>query len=101
MRRGDLRRFVRSIANLFVMIGTEPNTEWLGHCLTLDAKGFAQTGSDERGRPLTSPFVTSRPGLFAVGGVRSGGAQIGASSSTRPKPHGPCGPRRIEHVTSV
>ena len=69
----------RSIANLFVMIGAEPNTEWLRGCLALDAKGFIRTGSDEEGRALSSPFVTSKPGIFAVGDVRSGSVKRVAS----------------------
>jgi len=69
----------RAITNLFVMIGAEPNTEWLGGCLALDAKGFIRTGSDEEGRALSSPFVTSRPGIFAVGDVRSGSVKRVAS----------------------
>jgi thioredoxin reductase (NADPH) len=69
----------RAIANVFVMIGAEPNTEWLGGCLALDARGFIRTGSDEEGRALSSPFVTSRPGIFAVGDVRSGSVKRVAS----------------------
>jgi thioredoxin reductase (NADPH) len=69
----------RAIANLFVMIGAEPNTEWLGGCLALDARGFVRTGKDEEGRALSSPFVTSRPGIFAVGDVRSGSVKRVAS----------------------
>ena len=67
------------VGNLFVMIGAEPNTEWLGNCLTLDPKGFVRTGSDDAGRALSSPFVTSRPGIFAVGDVRSGSVKRVAS----------------------
>jgi thioredoxin reductase (NADPH) len=70
----------RPVANLFVMIGAEPNTEWLGGCLALDAKGFIRTGRDEEGRALSSPFVTSRPGIFAVGDVRSGSVKRVASA---------------------
>ena len=69
----------RAVANLFVMIGAEPNTEWLGGCLALDARGFVRTGRDEEGRALSSPFVTSRPGIFAVGDVRSGSVKRVAS----------------------
>jgi thioredoxin reductase (NADPH) len=69
----------RTISNLFVMIGAEPNTEWLGGCLALDARGFIRTGSDAEGRALSSPFVTSRPGIFAVGDVRSGSVKRVAS----------------------
>jgi thioredoxin reductase (NADPH) len=69
----------RAIANLFVMIGAEPNTEWLGGCLVLDARGFVRTGCDEEGRVLSSLFVTSRQGIFAVGDVRSGSVKRVAS----------------------
>jgi thioredoxin reductase (NADPH) len=69
----------RAISNLFVMIGADPNTEWLGGCLALDARGFIRTGSDAEGRALSSPFVTSRPGIFAVGDVRSGSVKRVAS----------------------
>jgi len=68
-----------AIANLFVMIGAQPNTEWLGGCLALAARGFVRTGSDMEGRALSSPFVTSRPGIFAVGDVRSGSVKRVAS----------------------
>ena len=70
-RRSGLSE-TRAIANLFLMIGAEPNTEWLGGCLTLDAKGFVQTGRDDEGNALSSPFATTRAGVFAVGDVRSG-----------------------------
>lgn len=69
----------RAISNLFVMIGAEPNTEWLAGCLGLDPRGFIRTGSDAEGRVLSSPFVTNRPGIFAVGDVRSGSVKRVAS----------------------
>ena len=69
----------QAISNLFVMIGAEPNTEWLGGCLALDMRGFIRTGSDAEGRALSSPFVTNRPGIFAVGDVRSGSVKRVAS----------------------
>jgi thioredoxin reductase (NADPH) len=70
---------IKSIANLFLMIGAEPNTEWLAGCLALDPKGFVITGRDEEGRPLTSPYATTRPGIFAVGDVRAGSVKRVAS----------------------
>ena len=69
----------RPIANIFLMIGAEPNTDWLGHCLALDGKGFIKTGRDEAGRTLSSPFATTSPGIFAVGDVRSGSVKRVAS----------------------
>ncbi len=69
----------RRIGNAFVMIGAEPNSEWLGGCLDLDAKGFVQTGRDADGQALSSAFATTRPGVYAVGDVRSGSVKRVAS----------------------
>jgi thioredoxin reductase (NADPH) len=67
---------------VFSFIGAEPGSEWLSGCAALDDRGFVLTdrsltpdqlddGWTALGRgPL--PFETSRPGLFAVGDVRSG-----------------------------
>jgi thioredoxin reductase (NADPH) len=69
-------------AALFSFIGADPETSWLNGCAALDDRGFVLTDralTDEQldegwsalgRRPL--PFETSRPGLFAVGDVRSG-----------------------------
>jgi len=67
------------ISNVFVMIGAEPNTEWLDGCLERDDKGFVKTGKDEQGMALASPYATTRPGVFAVGDVRSGSVKRVAS----------------------
>ncbi|NHK27384.1 FAD-dependent oxidoreductase [Parvularcula flava] len=72
----------RDIGHIFLMIGAVPNTAWVEGCLALDEKGFIITGRDagiawekikggeacER-QPFT--FESSRPGIFAVGDVRS------------------------------
>jgi thioredoxin reductase (NADPH) len=61
----------RPIQHLFLFTGAEPNTHWLnGSGIALDPKGFVLAGTDasENGRPLE----TSRPGVFAIGDVRSG-----------------------------
>jgi thioredoxin reductase (NADPH) len=68
-----------SIGSVFVMIGAEPNTDWLDGCLDLDAKGFIQTGKDADGKTLASPYATTKPGIFAVGDVRSGSVKRVAS----------------------
>jgi thioredoxin reductase (NADPH) len=63
----------RPATNLFVMIGAEPNTDWLDGCVDLDPKGFVRTGhgaADRQG--LVSPYTTTQAGVFAVGDVRSG-----------------------------
>jgi len=62
----------RRVGNVFLMIGAEPNTEWLEGCLALDDKRFVRTGSSADGAALASPHATTRPGLLAVGDVRSG-----------------------------
>ena len=70
---------IRDVSGLFVMIGAVPNTDWLDDCLKLDAHGFIETGTDADGRPLASPFATSKPGVFAVGDVRAGSVKRVAS----------------------
>ncbi len=69
-------------AALFSFIGADPESSWLRGCAALDDRDFVLTDralTDEHlgdawgalgRRPL--PFETSRPGLFAVGDVRSG-----------------------------
>ena len=75
-RHSDARER-RAVGGLFVMIGADPNTEWLRDCLSLDAKGFVETGvSDGHGH---SPYATGLPGVFAVGDVRAGSIKRVAS----------------------
>jgi thioredoxin reductase (NADPH) len=64
-------------AALFVMIGAEPRTEWLGHSIRRDDRGFVLTGRDVpregwRSDRSPLPFETSLPGVFAAGDVRYG-----------------------------
>ena len=75
---------------LFCMTGADPNTRWLGGCVVLDEKSFVKTGQDltpaelaAAGWPLARPpllLETSRPGIFAVGDVRSGNVKRVASA---------------------
>ena len=60
----------RPINHLFLFIGAEPNTDWLGASgVGLDAKGFIVTGDDAgSGR---HPLETTQRGVFAIGDVRS------------------------------
>ncbi|WP_243041889.1 FAD-dependent oxidoreductase [Dyella sedimenti] len=69
----------RPVGNMFVMIGAEPNTDWLKDCLSLDPNGFVLTGRCAEGRLLESPYATTRPGIFAVGDVRAGSVKRVAS----------------------
>jgi thioredoxin reductase (NADPH) len=64
-------------AALFVMIGAEPRTDWLGDALRRDERGFVLTGPDVPREGWTAsrpplPFETSMPGAFAAGDVRHG-----------------------------
>lgn len=63
----------RRVGALFVMIGAVPATDWLDGCLDLDPAGFVRTGSGD------TFFCSSRPGIFAVGDVRSGSVKRVAS----------------------
>jgi thioredoxin reductase (NADPH) len=62
---------------LFVFIGAEPCTPWLGEEIALDRKGFVLTGPDAGSASL---LETSRPGVLAVGDVRSGSIKRVASA---------------------
>ena len=64
-------RIRRAVRHLFLFIGAEPNVDWLRHSgLEVDEGGFVRTGSDCTHDRLV--LETSRPGVFAVGDVRSG-----------------------------
>ncbi len=67
----------RDIANVFLMLGAVPNTEWLNDCVALDGNGFVccAQGFDPKAVDGVDReqflLETSRPGVFAVGDVRS------------------------------
>jgi thioredoxin reductase (NADPH) len=67
---------------LFVFIGATPCTAWLAGTVALDADGFVLTGERVAGgeRPHPSFLEASRPGVFAVGDVRSGSVKRVASA---------------------
>jgi thioredoxin reductase (NADPH) len=78
-------------SSVFMFIGAEPNTQWLGRCVELDAKGFVRTGSSISRSMLEceawqaadrTPYLleTSLPGVFAAGDVRSGSVKRVASA---------------------
>ncbi|TDK31205.1 FAD-binding protein [Rhizobium deserti] len=72
----------RPATNLFVMIGASPNTDWLEGCVDLDRSGFVETGFSDEGElsAPSTPYRTSKPGVFAVGDVRSGSIKRVASA---------------------
>ena len=85
---GERRRL--EARDLFVFIGVEPHTRWLGDALALDDRGYILTGrnatrSTGNGAPQElghEPYLLeiSRPGVFAAGDVRSGSIKRVASA---------------------
>ena len=85
---------------LFVLIGAQPRTEWLGETVARDRQGFIRTGPDLPastharwlpGRPPL-PLETSLPGVFAAGDVRRGSVKrvasaVGEGAATIPLVH--------------
>lgn len=70
-RRDNGAETRRPVAQLFLFIGADPNTDWAARSgLALDPRGFVLTGPDAGERRL--PLETSRRGVFAVGDVRAG-----------------------------
>jgi thioredoxin reductase (NADPH) len=74
------------IRHVFLFIGADPETGWLGDCVdAYDAKGFVVTG---RATTCTLKTYTpallesSIPGVFAVGDVRSGSVKrVGSANA--------------------
>jgi thioredoxin reductase (NADPH) len=93
---------------LFVLIGSQPRTQWLGDDIARDRRGFVLTGSDlpagagyrwPPGRPPL-PLETSLPGVFAAGDVRRGSVNrvasaVGEGAATIPLVH------RYLHTTTT
>ncbi|HEY1005487.1 MAG TPA: FAD-dependent oxidoreductase [Streptosporangiaceae bacterium] len=73
---------------LFVLIGSQPRTQWLSGSVARDRRGFILTGADLPGGPsgrwppghLPLPLETSLPGVFAAGDVRRGSVNRVASA---------------------
>ena len=85
---------------LFVLVGSQPRTQWLGEAVARDQWGFILTGPDlpagaghrwPPGRPPL-PLETSLPGVFAAGDVRQGSVKrvasaVGEGAATIPLVH--------------
>ena len=77
---------VLAVRGLFVFVGAQPATGWLAGQLAEDAHGFLLTGSNipeaqlEDGNRAPLFLETSRPGVFAVGDVRSGSVKRAATA---------------------
>ncbi len=75
-----------AVRGLFVFIGAQPSTKWLAGQLAEDDHGFLLTGSNIPVAQLDDPDLkplfleTSRPGIFAVGDVRSGSVKRAATA---------------------
>jgi len=85
---------------LFVLIGSQPRTQWLGDRVARDPQGFILTGADlpigagRRGSPARPPLPleTSLPGVFAAGDARHGSVKrvasaVGEGAATIPLVH--------------
>ena len=95
----EKRRSVPADA-LFVLIGSQPRTQWLGEAIARDQSGFIITGPGllartslrwPLGRPPL-PLETSLPGVFAAGDVRQGSVKrvasaVGEGAATIPLVH--------------
>ena len=94
---------------LFILIGSQPRTQWLGESLARDKWGFILTGPDLPGDTtahwpsgrLPLPLETSLPGVFAAGDVRWGSVKrvasaVGEGAVTIPLIH-----RYLETMTTV
>ena len=94
---------------LFILIGSQPRTQWLGESLARDQWGFILTGPDLPGDTtahwpsgrLPLPLETSLPGVFAAGDVRWGSVKrvasaVGEGAVTIPLIH-----RYLETMTTV
>ena len=57
------------LRSLFLFLGADPCTEWLGDTVARDEHGFVLTGS---AAGMDGLLETSLPGVFAAGDVRSG-----------------------------
>jgi thioredoxin reductase (NADPH) len=73
-------------AAMFVLIGAEPRTEWLGGALQRDGAGYVLTGRDVSldGWPIARPpmlLEASVPGVLAVGDVRHGSVKRVAAAA--------------------
>jgi len=81
---GDERRV--EAGGLFLLLGADPNCDWLPETVCRDEHGFVVTGRDVPNRFWTDgmppeSLATPVPGVFAVGDVRSGSMKRVAAAS--------------------
>jgi thioredoxin reductase (NADPH) len=71
------------VANVFLMLGAVPNTEWLEGVVSLDDRGFVLAGPDlpeQAGGRRPGLLGTDLPGVYAVGDVRAASVKRVASA---------------------
>jgi thioredoxin reductase (NADPH) len=66
--------------HVFMMLGAEPQTQWLPADIKKDQDGFILTVGPPNGHYQPNPFETGMPGVFAIGDVRSGATRRIASA---------------------
>ena len=89
IQRGDAPAKRLPASSLFIFIGAQPRTDWLGGVVERDSLGFILSGPDlirEGKKPKSwtlerDPFLleSSVPGIFVVGDVRHGSVKRVAS----------------------
>jgi thioredoxin reductase (NADPH) len=89
-QEGSGEEQVRPTSSLFVFIGADPVTDWIGEAVLRDERGYILSGSDlvrngarPDGWPLKRKpmmFETSLPGVFVIGDVRHGSVERVASA---------------------
>ena len=83
-RTGEETR--RGARGLFLLLGAEPNCDWLHADVARDARGFVLTGratprSAWHGEVPPPDLATSVPGIFAAGDIRAGSMKRVASAT--------------------
>lgn len=76
----------RAVQGLFLLLGAEPNCDWLPESVRRDPKGFVLTGRDVpredwHGDLPPEGLETSVPGVYCAGDVRSGSMKRVASAT--------------------
>jgi thioredoxin reductase (NADPH) len=78
-RSTDAAEETLEAVGLFVLVGSQPRTEWLPPEVDRDQWGFVLAGA-EAGTDPTMPAATSLPGVFVAGDVRRGSVKRVASA---------------------
>ena len=116
--RKDGSKYAKSIRHIFLFVGADPNTEWLGNCgVKVNDKGFVCTGLDltsaDYVRPAYStdgyhplPLETSVHGVFAIGDARASStkrvaAAVGEGAAAVAQVHARLASRKADPARAV